>query len=1174
MQLITHRLRQSIRPSSFLLIGLCFWAGLPGSLHAQSQVSWNFAGPFGPPTRVVMMATDPRSDSVLYAVAPGGGVWKTTDSGMNWLAIADPLPSVEVCSIAIDPRSPDTLYVGTGDDQSPRALQGVATSADDGRTWTMGARFTNSPVCALAVDPLNSRHVFAGSAEALFISNDGGATWTKAVPSSVSSIAFDGQGTVYVGTISPESDGLRNYALIRSSDSGTTWSNVSLPANPFASASQTTWVNVTAGRSAVSVLVSYEATPFLPGSSSSANSPLSLVDFYQSTDGGTTWTTPLRVGEGRPPTQLITDALNGNLYVVANNLFVSTNQGNAWVPVATTAGDFHAAVFTNGRLLVGGEKGLEAVSLNQATTPAGTLEPLPGGQFIGVNLDSHNSVWAGGPAGLFGPVTPIPPASIIKRISAVGSIGATSNSTDIFTSGNRQVALSTDGGQHFSAQDVIASGELRATFPPLIVDPTNSSSVFVAGTHVYHTTNAGNTWTTLPVVDSDTTRVIIALAQAPASRSILYAATACLPEVVGAYCSTTSQIWRSGNAGQTWTKQGSISGYVNRLAVDPRQNNTVYAAVGAYPSGPSLTAGYVRGDLLQSTNMGLTWNSIKTNLPNVSINAVVIDPTSLPPLMVTINQPTPGTPGGGFPGLPGFPFGPIRTIVNQPAQTLYVATDAGVFVTFNVGGGGNVLPTPQWTDISSGLPPVPVTDISLRQPDGILTAATFGRGIYSLSIVGLSAGVTVSSLSIETALMRGTTGTVAVPLSNISTTSAFGWRLNPRDAWLGVLQPNGTLNPRVSTQVPVRITATDLQIGTYVGRLQLISGAFIQNVFITAHVTPAPVQMTIISGNNASGPVGSVLPALQVAVLGADRNPLPGVEVTFSVTTGGGSVSTHTAFADNSGIASTVATLPATSGTMQVVASSGGLSVTFRLAAVNAPTLLSNAVVDGVTFNPYMSPAPGSIIAITGQNLSSATLSADPGVLPQELGQIRVRLMSGTTTIALPLISVSAGQISALVPLDVTPGVYMLRVETASIASNDIQLSIAAFDPGILTQAGTGRGMGIFIKSDGSRVSTTNPADRGSTITFFAAGLGPVNPPVAAGQIGALGEPFNRTIASPRVVFDIYSADVIYSGLPAGAPIPYQVTVRVPAQLSPATNISVSLSIGGFESNRVTIPVR
>jgi uncharacterized protein (TIGR03437 family) len=248
--------------------------------------------------------------------------------------------------------------------------------------------------------------------------------------------------------------------------------------------------------------------------------------------------------------------------------------------------------------------------------------------------------------------------------------------------------------------------------------------------------------------------------------------------------------------------------------------------------------------------------------------------------------------------------------------------------------------------------------------------------------------------------------------------------------------------------------------------------------------------------------------------------------------------------------------------------------VTFTVSAITAPSLLASSVLDGVTFNPYMSPAPGSIVSITGQNLSQTTAAAGAGALPLILGTTRVLLVSSGNTIPLPLLSVSPGQISALVPMDVLPGVYNLRVESASAPSNDVQLSVAAFDPGILTQNGSGHGMGIFIKSDGSVVSASNPADRGSTITLFAAGLGALNPPVAAGQTGAMAEPFNRTVATPKVVFDIYSADLIYSGLPAGAPIPYQVTVRVPAQLNPATNISVSLTVGGFESNRVTIPVR
>ncbi len=159
-------------------------------------------------------------------------------------------------------------------------------------------------------------------------------------------------------------------------------------------------------------------------------------------------------------------------------------------------------------------------------------------------------------------------------------------------------------------------------------------------------------------------------------------------------------------------------------------------------------------------------------------------------------------------------------------------------------------------------------------------------------------------------------------------------------------------------------------------------------------------------------------------------------------------------------------------------------------------------------------------------------------------------------------------------PTDISPGVYTLRVEAGSAQSNDIQILVAALAPGILTQNGTGRGSGIFIKEDRSVVSALNPADRGTIVTFFADGLGAVNPPVSPGQPGAVSEPFNRSVATPRVFFDIYLADVIYSGLPAGAAGPYQVTVRVPQLLSPATNISVSLTIGGLGSNRVTIPVR
>jgi uncharacterized protein (TIGR03437 family) len=183
-------------------------------------------------------------------------------------------------------------------------------------------------------------------------------------------------------------------------------------------------------------------------------------------------------------------------------------------------------------------------------------------------------------------------------------------------------------------------------------------------------------------------------------------------------------------------------------------------------------------------------------------------------------------------------------------------------------------------------------------------------------------------------------------------------------------------------------------------------------------------------------------------------------------------------------------------------------------------------------------------------------------------------LAAAAGDVSLPLFSVSPIQIKALLPADVLPGIYRLRVEVASLPSNEVPIPIATFGPGILTVSETGRGPGIFAKEDGSLVTAANPADRGASVTFYAAGLGAVNPPITAGEPGALTEPLNRTVTNPRVFFDIYQAEVIYSGLAPGVAGRYLVTVRVPALVSPATNISVSLTIGGFASNRVTIPVR
>ena len=95
-----------------LLIGLLvllntFQAGLASSA-TDVGTSNGFEGGV-----VEALAIDPRTPSTLYAGTQGGGVFKSTNGGANWQAVNAGLNSTAVYALAIDPATPSTLYAGT-----------------------------------------------------------------------------------------------------------------------------------------------------------------------------------------------------------------------------------------------------------------------------------------------------------------------------------------------------------------------------------------------------------------------------------------------------------------------------------------------------------------------------------------------------------------------------------------------------------------------------------------------------------------------------------------------------------------------------------------------------------------------------------------------------------------------------------------------------------------------------------------------------------------------------------------------------------------------------------------------------------------------------------------------------------------------------------------------------
>ncbi len=74
----------------------------------------------------------------LYVGAAGGGLWKSTDGGVTFAPVFDDHPQ-SIGAVRIDPRDPDTVWVGTGESwtrNSVSAGAGLYVTRNGGESWT------------------------------------------------------------------------------------------------------------------------------------------------------------------------------------------------------------------------------------------------------------------------------------------------------------------------------------------------------------------------------------------------------------------------------------------------------------------------------------------------------------------------------------------------------------------------------------------------------------------------------------------------------------------------------------------------------------------------------------------------------------------------------------------------------------------------------------------------------------------------------------------------------------------------------------------------------------------------------------------------------------------------------------------------------------------------------
>ncbi|MDQ3110678.1 MAG: T9SS type A sorting domain-containing protein, partial [Bacteroidota bacterium] len=77
------------------------------------------------------IAVDPRNSKIVYVVYAGfgtGHVFKSIDAGANWTNIGTTLPDVPFHCVMLDPQFPDIVYVGTD--------MGIFVTNDGGASWS------------------------------------------------------------------------------------------------------------------------------------------------------------------------------------------------------------------------------------------------------------------------------------------------------------------------------------------------------------------------------------------------------------------------------------------------------------------------------------------------------------------------------------------------------------------------------------------------------------------------------------------------------------------------------------------------------------------------------------------------------------------------------------------------------------------------------------------------------------------------------------------------------------------------------------------------------------------------------------------------------------------------------------------------------------------------------
>ena len=422
--------------------------------------------------------------------------------------------------------------------------------------------------------------------------------------------------------------------------------------------------------------------------------------------------------------------------------------------------------------------------------------------------------------------------------------------------------------------------------------------------------------------------------------------------------------------------------------------------------------------------------------------------------------------------------------------------------------------------------------------------------------------------------------TLSFQLTNIGTTGltlkVSLTRLTPEvNAQTSINLPNLTLAPgETNANLSLMLSGTLPAPGIYEG-FMTIQGApnpvTIPYVYIVGDGVPA--NLISMAGNGDGGTVGQQTAGGYVVLRVVDQYgvPVPDLPVAFSVSSGGGQVKPLAKATDKYGTAIAESILGPNPGTNVYTATAGALTASFVATGLPQPSILPDGAVNAANY-AVQPLAPGSYIALFGNNLAASTSTYNTPYLPVALNRVSVSFANPNVSAAGHIVFVSPGQINVQVPWELQ-GQPSVQVTVTNADSSGVAYTLPLQDhsPALFEIPSGGQNIAAALDENNNIVTASNPVARGRIVQLFANGLGPVNNQPASGDPAPVN-PLATTTTTPVVTIGGVDAEVKFSGMTPGNAALYQVNAVVPETglgLQPVT-----ISIGGAISAPSLLPVQ